>query len=184
MRLNCAAPISAPTMNYLRSNHPYFAGPAAVGILFLRLFLGIAMALHGQSKIFGNTASFGFSWMGPDAPVPGILQFLAAFSEVFGGLAIAFGLFTPLACFGVMCTMFVAIISTVSRATVQAPAYFIQPRGAEGSSYEVALMYFLFALTILMTGPGIVSLDAFLFGGRLKERFAKKPTQTTDKVAV
>ena len=129
----------------------YFAGgPGAIGILFLRIFVGLALASHGQGKIAAP-----FTWMGADGP-PGFLQALAAVSEFLGGIAIILGFFTPLACLGVMSTMFVAIMSQMSSGN----AFFVAPAGAKGANYESPLGYFVMALTIFLLGPGAVSLDA------------------------
>jgi putative oxidoreductase len=127
----------------------FLDGAPAVGLLFLRLIAGIGMVLHGQGKI-----QTPFSWMGPDAPVPGILQALAALSEVGGGLALIFGFLTPLACLGIMSTMFVAALKHI-----QEGGSFIGK-----GSYELPALYFVIALTLLLTGPGVLSLDKALFG--------------------
>jgi putative oxidoreductase len=82
---------------------PFIGGRAASGLLVLRVLAGIGLMMHGSSKIQAP-----FNWMGPGAPVPGIFQFLAAFSEFFGGLALIVGLLTPLAALGIMATMLVA----------------------------------------------------------------------------
>ena len=135
--------------------HPryYFHGPGAVGLFLLRVLVGYAMALHGLQKIQGDGGFFG--WMGPGTP--GFLQGLATFSEFFGGMAIMFGVLTPLACLGVMSTMFVAVLSSV----VKGNASFVGGKGIE-NSYELAALYFLFALVIFLTGPGLLSVDAAL----------------------
>ena len=49
----------------------------STGLLLLRIVAGLAFMFHGYSKIQSP-----FSWMGPEAGVPGFLQMLAA---VFGG---------------------------------------------------------------------------------------------------
>lgn len=54
---------------------------ASLALLFLRLLMGVAFVLHGLPKIESP-----FSWMGPEAPVPGIFQALAALAEFGGGL--------------------------------------------------------------------------------------------------
>jgi hypothetical protein len=51
---------------------PFVGGSGAVGLLVLRLVAGSAMMLHGWPKI-----QHAFSWMGPQAPVPGAAQALA-----------------------------------------------------------------------------------------------------------
>ena len=78
----------------------FVRGRGAIGLLILRLVAGSALMLHGWPKI-----QHAMSWMGSGAPVPGIFQFLAAFSESFGGLAFHAGLLTPIAALGVATTM-------------------------------------------------------------------------------
>ena len=131
----------------------YFNGPGAVGIFILRVFLGYAMATHGLGKIQSPGGAFG--WMGPQGPHP-ILQGIAALTEFFGGMAIFFGVLTPLACFGVMCIMFVAVLSSLLKGGA-----FIGGPGVK-EDYELAGMYFLFSLMLFLTGPGLLSVDAAL----------------------
>jgi putative oxidoreductase len=120
-------------------------------LLALRLVFGGALVLHGLQKINNP-----FGWMGPQAPVPGILQFLAFLSEFGGGLALLFGLLTPLAALGVLATMAVATLM----------AHGAHPWvGSPGTpSKESAVGYLAVALTILLAGPGRLSVDALLFG--------------------
>src|SRR5215470_16445103 len=127
-------------------------GRGAVGLLIVRFVFGLGLMLHGLPKTQSP-----FGWMGPDAPVPGILQFLAVFSEVGGGLALLIGLLTPIAAFGIACTMLFAIIGCHLRQG--------DPFVALGkSSYEPATGYLAVALLMILTGPGRLSLDALLFG--------------------
>ena len=132
----------------------FSGGRVGWGLLSVRVIFGGALALHGLQKI-GNP----FGWMGPDAPVPGFLQFLAFLSEFGGGLALAFGLLTPLAALGVIATMSVAtLMAHGAHPWVAAPG---QP------SKEAALGYLAVALLVLLSGPGRFSLDALLLGRRL-----------------
>ena len=129
----------------------FVGGRGAVGLLILRLVAGSALMLHGWPKIQHAT-----SWMGPGAPVPGVLQFLAAFSEFFGGLAFLTGLLTPIAAFGVACTMGFALVAVHFKHGDP----FVS---MHGESFESPLGYFAIALTMMLTGPGRLSLDALLF---------------------
>ena len=143
--------------NFFFNPRYYFNGPGAVGILILRVFVGYAMATHGLQKIQGEGGFFG--WMGEG--VPAFLQGLATFAEFFGGIAIMFGVLTPLACLAVMSVMFVATMSTIGKSG--GSAYFVAPPSPEKlANYESSAMYFIFALVIFLTGPGLLSVDAAL----------------------
>lgn len=125
---------------------------ASAALLLLRLIVGLAFIQHGWGKI-----QTPFNWMGPQASMPGVLQFLAALSEFGGGIALILGFLTPLASFGLGCTMAVAV--HMHMMILKDP--FVNPKG--GSSYELALVYLGIALLILALGPGKFSFDNQLF---------------------
>lgn len=62
----------------------FVGGRAGLGLLIIRIVFGLGILHHGWGKI-----QHPFTWMGPDAPVPGILQALAALSEFGGGIALS-----------------------------------------------------------------------------------------------
>jgi len=124
-------------------------------LLALRLIVGIAFMHHGWGKI-----QHPFSWMPPEAPVPGFLQFLAAFSEFGGGFALIIGLLTRLASLGIFFTMLVAVFM---HAVVRGDP-FVSQKG--GMSYELALVYLGVSLFFLVLGPGKISADRKIFGER------------------
>jgi putative oxidoreductase len=136
---------------------PALSTAVSMGLLILRLVAGLAFMFHGWGKIQNPTG-----WMGPNAPIPGAFQALAAISEFGGGLAWILGLLTPLASFGLLCTMTVA-------------AYFhafvlhdpFVAKGPGKGSYELAAVYFSVALLLLLAGPGRFSVDRAIFGERL-----------------
>lgn len=129
----------------------------ALGLLIIRLAVGLTLAAHGAQKLFGvfgghgltGTAGFlesiGFR---PAKP----LALLAGMGELCGGLALALGLFTPLGASVVIATMIVAVLSVHSE-----KGFFSQNGG-----YEFALIMALSALGVAFAGPGPLSLDAAL----------------------
>ncbi|MCY0997581.1 DoxX family protein [Myxococcus sp. MISCRS1] len=121
----------------------------SVGLLLLRLVAGIAFMFHGWSKIQNP-----FGWMGAEAPVPGILQALAALSEFGGGLAWVLGLLVPLASLGLFFTMAVA---THVHAVVKG-----DPFVGHAGSYELPLLYLVIAVVLMTVGPGRFALDTWL----------------------
>jgi putative oxidoreductase len=117
----------------------------SAALLAVRLLAGFAFLLHGWGKITNP-----FGWMPPEAPVPGILQALAALAEFGGGLAWILGLLTPLASLGLIVTMAVAA------------SFHIMKGDAFVGGYELALVYGAISLLLLLAGPGRFSVDAFI----------------------
>ncbi len=119
---------------------------ASLALLTLRLVMGVAFVLHGMPKIESP-----FSWMGPEAPIPGIFQGLAALAEFGGGLALIIGLATPLAALGLIGTMAVAVLFLIKSGL---------PFVSKGTpSYELALLYFVISFLFLVCGAGRYSVD-------------------------
>ena len=79
-----------------------FTTPSArqvnIGLLILRVIVGIVFVAHGAQKVFvwgidGVTA--GFAGMG--VPAPAVVATLVAFGELLGGIALIAGVLTRLA---------------------------------------------------------------------------------------
>lgn len=121
-------------------------------LLLLRVTTGVAFVIHGWPMIQNP-----FDWMQKD-PAPPVFQALAALSEFGGGIALALGVLTPLAAFGILCTMAVAVYTHVKGG---------DPFVAKvGGKWEPAAVYLCIALMLIATGPGRLSLDRRLFGVR------------------
>lgn len=120
---------------------------------------------HGYGKIQNP-----FGWMGDNAGVPGLFQALAAVSEFGGGLAWMLGLLTPLASFGLACTMTMA--ASLHAFVLKDP---FVAKGPGSGSYELACVYFCVAVLLLLAGPGRFSLDRVAFGQKASDTRAQKP---------
>ena len=150
-KLSGCQPQEAQLSRLLFNN--FIGGRAAVGILVVRVVVGLAFMFHGYGKI-----QHPFSWMGENATMPAWLQALAALSEFGGGAAWILGLLTPRASFGILCTMAVAVyLHAVVRG---------DPFVGKDGSYELALVYLGVAVLLIVAGPGKLSFDALIFGRR------------------
>src|SRR2546428_2987762 len=87
-----------------------------VGILVIRVLVGIAIAAHGAQKVFGWFSGYGLKGTGGFFEGlgfrPGVAFAAAAgLSELGGGVLLTLGLFTPFGAAAVLAAMIVAIVS-------------------------------------------------------------------------
>jgi putative oxidoreductase len=128
-----------------------------IGLLLLRLAVGLTFGAHGTQKLFGW---FGGGGLEPVGQFFGMLGFtpgrrhalMAGLAETVSGLLLAFGLLTPLAAAVIVAVMFVAVFSVHIK-----KGFFGQNGG-----YEYPLLLAVAALTLAFTGPGSLSFDALL----------------------
>ncbi|HSP19036.1 MAG TPA: DoxX family protein [Myxococcaceae bacterium] len=126
-----------------------------IGLLVLRLAVGLTMAAHGGQKLFGWFGGHGLGGTGGFLESlgfrPGRVQAaLAGGGEMVGGLLLALGLVTPV---GAAIVLAVMVVATVS--VHLGKGFFLSDGGAE---YNVLIMAATAALAF--TGPGAYSLDA------------------------
>lgn len=129
----------------------------ALGLLILRLVIGLTLAAHGAQKLFGWWGGPGMTgWtqtvaklrIRPAQP----WAWVSALSEFGGGLLLALGFLSPLGSLAIAGAMLVAI------ATVHLPRGFWVTKG--GYEFNLALIASVAALAL--TGPGVYSLDRAL----------------------
>jgi putative oxidoreductase len=127
-----------------------------VGLLIVRLCLGLTMAAHGYNKIFSGGRIAGTArWFDSIGMRPGTFHArMAAGTEIAAGLGLAAGLLTPIPAAGFVALMLVAAW-TVHRAN----GFFIV-----NSGWEYNLVLAAVAVGIAMLGAGQLSLDHLLFG--------------------
>src|SRR6266571_4438849 len=127
----------------------------SIGILILRLVVGLTLAAHGAQKLFGWFGGYGLTGTGGFLEqlgfVPGRRNALVAgVAETGAGLLLALGLATPVAV-----ALSVMVVAGVS---AHAPKGFF----AHNGGYEYTLILGIAALSVAFTGPGALSLDAVL----------------------
>jgi len=129
----------------------------AIGLLILRLFVGLTLAAHGAQKLFGWFGGYGLAGTGGFLEQLGFLPgkrhaLFAGLAELVGGLLLALGFATPLAATLIISVMFVAI------ATVHLKHGFFN----HNQGYEYNLTLAVVALSIAIIGAGPLSVDAAL----------------------
>ena len=128
-----------------------------IGLLLLRLTVGLTIAAHGAQKLFGRFGGPGLDGTGQFFDMLGFLPgrrhaLMAGLAETGGGLLLALGLFTPLASALLFSVMFVATV------TVHIKKGFF----AQNGGYEYTLVLGVAAISVAFTGPGSLSLDTLL----------------------
>ncbi|WP_407840479.1 DoxX family protein [Streptomyces sp. DSM 116496] len=145
-----------PAASPARASVPALSTPAHdVGLLLLRVVLGLTVAGHGVQKLFGWFGGGGISGTGQfftasGYPAGDAMAVLAGLTETLGGLGLVLGLLTPLAGAALVGTMINAI-------AVHGAGSFFAPQGIE---YELLLT--AGAAALALTGPGRCAVDRFL----------------------
>jgi len=134
-----------------------------LGLLLLRLVIGLTLAVHGAQKLFGWFAGSGLTRLMQGfekqrfKPV-WLWVCLVIVGELGGGISFALGFLTPLGAAGIFGAMFMATFKSHWKNG------FIASKGG----YEYTLVLMAVSTAIGLIGPGSYSLDA-LFGIVLPE---------------
>ena len=129
---------------------------APVGILLLRLALGIAFWPHGWQKLKGPAGFAGFLRQ-LKVPAPEFAAWLVALLESVGAVLLVLGLGTRLIAIGLAVDMLIAIVR-VRIGLAKAP--FASTPQVPGWEYEFVLLGA--SLALVFTGASRLSIDALL----------------------
>lgn len=128
-----------------------------VGLLVLRVGVGIPFALHGFQKLLGWFGGGGLrrtsAWFASLGFGDGrVAALLAGTGEIVGGLGLALGLLTPVAAAAVAGTM-----TTAAFVNNAEHGYWSVAKGWELNGYLIVV-----AAALAVAGPGALSLDTLL----------------------
>ena len=129
-----------------------------IGLLIIRLVVGLLFVGHGAQKLFGWFGGYGIKgtggWFESIGIKPGVtMALLAGLTELIGGILFTVGLLTPLAGIMIAGTMVMAIVKVHAANGLWATA----------NGYEYNLILIAVTIGVALTGAGQYALDAFLF---------------------
>jgi len=127
-----------------------------LGLLILRVVVGLVVAAHGSQKLFGWFGGPGLpgasGWLSSMRLRPAKLwAIMAGLSEFGGGALLALGFLSPLGSLGIISAMLMAIIL----------AHWPRFWGQDGG-FEYPLVNLVAALALAISGPGHYGLDSAL----------------------
>ncbi len=128
-----------------------------VGLLILRVGIGVMFVLHGLPKLIAGSETW--TMLGGSMKALGISfaptawGFMAALSECAGGILLILGFFTRPACFFLLTTMIVATMMHIGKG---------DPFLKYSHAMESGILFF----SLILIGPGRFSLDGQYRPGR------------------
>jgi putative oxidoreductase len=138
------------------STYPMDPQTLSIGLLVVRVVVGLIMAAHGASKLLGWFGGYGLRGTGEFFVQLGFqpgraFAAAASLSEIISGLLVALGFLGPI---GPALMVSVMIVATL---TVHLGQGLFAPKGI-----EVPLLYAAAAFGLALTGFGEYSVDALL----------------------
>jgi putative oxidoreductase len=125
---------------------------ARYGLAILRIVLGIAMAIHGWSKLSGGVEGVAGFFGTLGIPAPGLMAWVVTIVELVGGILLVVGFLTQIA--GVLIA--IDMLGAILFAYLLRGAPFIE-NGA--ITWEREAVFAAAALCLALSGPGAWSVD-------------------------
>jgi putative oxidoreductase len=132
-------------------------------ILVVRVSLGLFFAISGANKLFvaGGTQTIYETLVEAKIPFPHLMTYVVSGVEFVGGCLVAAGFLSNLACVALLVNMVVAILTSKLSAMPQG----LSPlKWFDDFLYVPEVLYVLFFLWLICSGPGRFSVDYWLAG--------------------
>jgi len=122
---------------------------AALPTLVMRVTLGALLVYHGTNKVFGGHSGLAQHLADLGWPLATVQALLASYTEFLGGIFLVVGLLTRLSA-----ALNVGLFTVI---------FFVYHGSDAFSDKESGLIYLVMSIVVLLSGPGKVSVDNFLF---------------------
>ena len=135
-------------------------GTQDLGLLLLRVAVGVLLIGHGLQKVFGWWGGPGLGGFRDSLTEVGfrhadILSYVAAGGQIAAGVLLVIGLFTPIAAAGALGYL---VTSVLAEATLAHEEARLSSFLTDGHEYQIVLVCAVAA--IILVGPGRYGLDA------------------------
>ena len=137
-------------------------------ILLVRVLIGLFFAISGANKVFvaGGTKPVYEALVKAKVPSPHLMAYFVSSVEFVGGTLVTVGFLSSPACLALMIDMIVATLTT-SLASLPKGLSFI--KWLDAFLYLPEVLYVLFFIWLLCSGPGNLSVDYWLAGKLLAQ---------------
>ena len=132
-------------------------------ILLVRLSIGLFFAISGASKLFvaGSRRTMYETLVGAKVPFPQLMTYFVSGVEFVGGSLLTLGFLSSMACVALLVDMVVAILTTKLSAM---PKGLSPLNWLDNFLYLPEVLYVLFFIWLICSGPGKFSVDYWLAG--------------------
>jgi putative oxidoreductase len=132
-------------------------------ILLVRVSLGLFFAISGANKLFvaGGTQTMYETLVEAKVPFPHLMTYFVSGVEFVGGSLLIMEFISRLACVALLVDMFVAILTTKLSAM---PEGLSPLNWLDDLLYLPEVLYVLFFIWLIGSGPGKFSIDYWLAG--------------------
>ena len=130
-------------------------------ILLVRVSLGLFFAISGANKLFvaARTQALYETLVKVAVPFPRLMTYFVSGVELVGGCMVAVGFLSSLACAALLVDMLVAILTTALPAMRKGLSPF---NWLDDFLYLPEVLYVLFFIWLICSGPGRFSVDYWL----------------------